>query len=217
MKSVPMLLIICFLAVGAFLIGTGCEQKPPPERKPPPRVQPPQPPPTPSPFEQWTSWVTKRENKGYKVLTVEKSQDYLNEHNLNISSENVDFVDTKFVRSVILKEPTSIDIEERVRRLEELGDDIITVDHNVNLRVAVIRFNGYSSSPSEQWKSWVADWEKEGYKVLTPERSQQWLDKHPGISIGGDIGFLALIMTPAGAIITADHNGKIRVAVKRNN
>lgn len=212
MKIAPTLLIICLLAVGIFLMGIGCEQKPAPPPPPPPgRPSPPPPPPPLSRFEQWRSWIAKWEEIGYKVLTVEESKNYLNQH--KISTHDVDFLDTKFMRGFIIEQRSHIPREEFVKILEKLGDDLITIDHNGNLRVAVVRFNGYSSSPSEQWKSWVADWKKIGYKVLTVEQSQQWLKEHPEISIV-NTGFLFITMVP-GAIITVDHNSKTRVAVKR--
>ena len=67
MKIVPMLLIICFLAAGIFLISIGCEDPPPSGDK------------EPTPQEKWSTLVNLRKGS-YDLLSVEESQRWLEEN-----------------------------------------------------------------------------------------------------------------------------------------
>lgn len=111
MKIVPTPLIICFLAVGTFLIGTGCN----PERNE--RTKKPRG--TPSKLEQWKSRVGLLKSLDYNVLSVEESELWLVEHS-SVTIDNRWFEDLDFLAQ---------------KRVED--GSIITKDHNDNLRVAV--------------------------------------------------------------------------------
>ena len=78
----------------------------------------------------------------------------------------------------------------------------------------------------EQWKAWVAEKEKNGYKVLTSTDSKDWLEKRNislsiqyNFSVNGStvIGDLRPEHKVENAIITVDGNGNHRVVVNKNN
>lgn len=80
MKIVPTLLIVCFLAVGIFLMGIGCNNNPPP----------------PSKLKQWESWVDSLKSRDYNVRSVNESQLWLAERP-EILTSDIDFLTEKHV------------------------------------------------------------------------------------------------------------------------
>ena len=134
MKIAPTFLMICLLSVGIFLIGTGCEQKPPP------------PDPKPSPEQQWESQVRQWKNGGYNVLDVDATERWLVD-NPTITIDNGWFRDLGFLDQKSVKDGF-----------------IMTKDHNGNLRLVVFGespppsppptdpFHGFlSAEESEKW------------------------------------------------------------------
>ena len=82
----------------------------------------------------------------------------------------------------------------------------------------------------EQWKAWVAEKEKNGYKVLSSRDSKDWLEDwlekrniSPSIKDNSSVNGTTVVGDPrytinyGDAIITVDGNGNHRVAVKKNN
>ena len=133
MKSAPTPLIICFLAIGIFLAGTGCEQKPPSSD------------PKPSPEQQWESQVLQWKNRGYSVLDVVATERWAKEH-----------------PRIVIKHEWFTDLGFLGQKSVEDGS-IITRDYHGNLRVVVFGtrlepsstldlFAGFmTAEESEQW------------------------------------------------------------------
>ena len=75
-------------------------------------------------------------------------------------------------------------------------------------------------SPEQQWKSRVDLLKSMDYNVLSVEESELWLIEHSSVTIDNrwfeDLGFLAQKRVENGSIITRDHNGNLRVAVRKS-
>ena len=129
MKSIPMLLIICFLAVGIFLFGTGCtgcEDPPPPPPPPSPPSPPPSPPP-PLPSDPYDGFMTAEEsekwlrNNHYQVRKKADGNGY-------IITRNYYDPDTK------TRDNSRYDLSDRA--MVGFSGVLITIDEQGRLRVS---------------------------------------------------------------------------------
>lgn len=77
---------------------------------------------------------------------------------------------------------------------------------------------GGTLNAEEQWKSQVLKWQNRDYTVLDVVETERWLIEHPSVTIDNgwfvDLGFLAQKRVEDGSIVTRDHNGNLRVAVR---
>ena len=165
-------------------------------------------PPVITPSQMWDSWVKLQEESGYKVLSVAKSEQWIENHRSKISIPD----------SLSFKEEYSVD-KEAYRK----EGTIITVDHNGKYRVIGKKILTLYEVKKYDWNIWENLQHKIGRKVLSVTESEQWIeDNRSKISIGNltELSFLkleAVWISKQIVFITVDHDGNHRVSKERFN
>ena len=199
-----------FLMVFAIIISIGnlsCDSQPPP------------PPPT-TPAQKWVDWVKSQERIGRTVVDATESQLWLAKHSDKVSlPDKIGFMDQH-----LLMEPDFL-----------IYGVNITVDHNHNYRVIAKEWPLPHEKPGYEPPN-IASLKEMGYKVLSAEASREWLKENsyhvekkdktctitrnyvrPGYSDTSttSISDSGISSLSVGAMITLDHKGEPRVAVRQ--